>query len=142
MSFGNPDAYNFYFQRMSNNNFQTTTFAPYQLGGALISLTSLGMPVPERTQLRTWHILPDGNFDAGLTSDVVISITRNGTAIGFTTQTFEKPDADDRIIDITSLILEKGDTLGIQINKTTAVNPGSDRNNYNMVITGIFIRSD
>jgi len=142
VSFSNPDAYNLYFLRASTSNFNIITIAPYNFGSTFRSHATIGMSLPERLQLRTWHILPDGSFDSGLTSDVVISVTRNGSPLLSTTQIFEDPDANDRIIDLTALLFSKGDRLGIRIEKTTAVNPGSDRNNYNFIITGIFVRSD
>lgn len=100
------------------------------------------MPLPENLDLRTWHILPEGSFDPGLTSDVVIGITRNGVVVVSETYEEATEENDDRIIDISPLFFDKGDILGIKINKTTALNPGSDRNNYNFVVTGIFVRSD
>ena len=142
MSVSNPDAYNFYFIRASSNNFFDISFSPYVFEGLTSDVATIAMPLPERLDLRTWYILPDGIFDPGLTSDVVIGLTRNEVVVVSETYEEATSENDDRILDVSALTFDKGDTIGIKINKTTALNPGSDRNNYNLVITGIFVRSN
>ena len=69
-----------------------------------------------------------------------MSITRDEVVEGATTQTFVKPDANDRIVNVSALTFLKGETLGVRLEKTTG--GAGDFNNYNFVISGVFVRSD
>ena len=140
MSFSVPDAYTFTFRKIATNSTFVISIAPYGLAGSIGSVALIGMPLPERIQLKSWYIFPSGAFDPGLTSDVVMSITRDEVVEGATTQTFVEPDADDRIVNVSALTFLKGETLGIRLETTTG--GAGDFNDYNFVISGVFVRSD
>ncbi len=39
------------------------------------------MPMPENIRFEKWYIFPQGRWDSGMTSDIVMSIGRNGAPL-------------------------------------------------------------